>query len=99
MPLSTRYIFNHIHAYLLHGYVYFVFVQTRDPQVDSSHYLMYFEPYNSISSEKFALALTSPEGHKYYVLPQGEGDTASLVLSNNDDVDKYIFKFQKVATP
>ena len=88
-----------MHAYLLHGYVHFVFVQTRDPQVDSSHYLMYFEQYNSTSSEKFALALTSPEGDKYYVLPQGEEDTASLVLSNNDEVDKYIFKFQKVATP
>ena len=82
--------------------MYFVFVQTRDPQVDPSHYLMHVEPYNDTSSQPskiFALALISPEGDKYYVLPQGEDDTASLVLSNNDHADKYIFELKKVAAP
>ena len=80
----------------------FVFVQTRDSQVDPSHYLMHYEPYNDTSSNQstiYALALISPEGDKYYVLSQGEDDTALLVLSNNDHVDKYIFKFKEVAIP
>ena len=62
--------------------------------------MMHLEPYNpSYPFDKFALAFISPEEEKYYVLPEGEEDTVSLVLSNNDHVDKYIFTFQKTAAP
>ena len=68
-------------------------------QVDKSHYQMHLEPYNTGYSPftKFALAFVPPNAteidDKYYVIPEGEGDTATLTLHRYPQVDKYVFEF------
>ena len=55
----------------------------RDLGVNSSHYLIYLEPYDRIYPfDKLALAFILSEKDRYCVLPQGEGeeDVASLVF-------------------
>ena len=78
--------------------MYFVIVQVRD-EVDKSHYQMYFEPYQHAPTY-FALAFVRPNiaGEKYYVIPEGEGDTATLTLRKNPGVDKFVFQLQRTAT-
>ena len=57
---------------------------------------MYLEPYNNAYSP-FALAFVPPNAteieDKYYVIPEGEGDTATLTLHKNPEVDKFVFEF------
>ena len=76
--------------------MYFVLLQVRG-QVDKSHYQMHLEPYNG-SFTKFALAFVPANAteteDKYYVIPEGEGDTAALTLRKHPaEVDKFVFEF------
>ena len=37
---------------------------------------------------------TFPESEeKYYVMPEGDGDVATLTLRKNPEVDKFVFQF------
>ena len=67
-------------------------------QVDKYHYQMRREPYNtSYGPFKFALAFVPPNATKfedrYYVIPEGDGDTATLTLRKNPEVNKFVFEF------
>ena len=57
---------------------------------------MHLESYD-LTFTKFALAFVSPNAteDKYYVIPEGEGDTAALTLRKYPaEVDKFVFEFQ-----
>ena len=43
------------------------------------------------SSQQVATSSESEE--KYYVMPEGEGDVATLTLRKNPEVDKFVFRF------
>ena len=79
-------------------WVCFVFVQVRD-KANESHYQMHLELYQHAPTF-FALAFVSPNaaGDKYYVIPEGEGVTATLTLRKNPRVDKFVFQLQKTVT-
>ena len=64
-------------------------------QVDKSHYQMHLEPYTATPILKFALAFVPPNAtdDKYYVIPEGEGDTATLTLHKYPETNKYVFEF------
>ena len=75
----------------------------HDP-TEKSRYQMHLERYNSTSIfNKYALAFVphnaTDAGDKYYVIPEGEGDVATLTLRKNPEVDKFVFKFQRTAIP
>ena len=90
-------LFNNISLLV---WVCFVFVQVRD-KANESHYQMRLEPYHQRDSILFALAFVSPNaaGDKYYVIPEGEGVTATLTLRKNPiRANKFVFQLQKTAT-
>ena len=77
--------------------MYFVLLQVRG-QVDQSHYQMHLEPFSDGSFTKFALAFVPADAteteDKYYVIPEGDGDTAALTLRKYPaEVDKFVFEF------
>ena len=57
---------------------------------------MHREPYDH-SFTKFALAFVPANAteteDKYYVIPEGEGDTATLTLRKYPEVNKFVFEF------
>ena len=68
-------------------------------QVDKHHYQMHLEPYNTGHGPfpKFALAFVPPNAtefeDRYYVIPEGDRDTATLTLHKNPEVNKFVFEF------
>ena len=71
-------------------------VRGHDP-AEKSRYQMHLERYDSTATIKYALAfvphnVTAAED-KYYVIPEGEGDVATLTLRKNPEVDKFVFRF------
>ena len=80
--------------------VYFVSLQVMRDGVDKSHYQMRREPDNNTFT-KFALAFVPRNAttDKYYVIPEGEGDIATLTLRKNPRVDKFVFQFQETNFP
>ena len=85
------------------GCLLFVQVKSHDP-AEKSRYQMHLERYNSTSrDQKYALAFVphnaTASGDKYYVIPEGEGDVATLTLRKNPEVDKFVFQFERTTTP
>ena len=68
-------------------------------EVHKSHYRMHLEPDTTFT--KFALAFVSHNAtrDKYYIIPEGEEDTATLTLRKNPRVDKFVFQFQEITMP
>ena len=59
---------------------------------------MHREPYNTrYGLLKFALAFVPPNAtefeDRYYVIPEGDRDTATLTLHKNPEVNKFVFEF------
>ena len=57
------------------------------------------EPYNTGHGlfPKFALAFVPPNAteieDRFYVISEGDGDTATLTLRKNPEVNKFVFEF------
>ena len=60
---------------------------------------MHLEPDTTFT--KFALAFVphNVARGKYYIIPEGEEDTATLTLRKNPQVDKFVFQFQETTMP